>query len=61
MQHNEHFIHVMTCQECMQAIKDYLIRMSASHAGSTLSDKKSKAARLNGMKGGRPPNKKKAG
>jgi hypothetical protein len=45
----------------MQAIKDYLIRMSASHAGSTLSDKKSKAARLNGMKGGRPPNKKKAG
>lgn len=42
--------HVINCPYCYQ----YFSKESTSKAGSTKSDKKSDAARLNGLKGGRP-------
>lgn len=42
--------HVMTCNECMKIVMKY----ATQKAGSTITNKKQKASRLNGLKGGRP-------
>jgi len=49
----EILLHVMNCEECSKMMR----KVFAGKAGSTKSEAKSEAARLNGLKGGRPKSK----
>jgi hypothetical protein len=49
----DYVAHVMQCKLCLEAIQV----MQARKAGSKKSEAKSRASRLNGLKGGRPKGK----
>lgn len=42
--------HVIGCASCQQVIQQFF----SQRAGSSITEKKSKSAKLNGLKGGRP-------
>lgn len=46
--------HVFHCEKCFKSIRDYVLTDATRKAGSVISEAKAEAARLNGMKGGRP-------
>lgn len=47
-------IHIFTCKDCREVLKDHFAKELAGKAGSTKSPAKARASRANGMKGGRP-------
>jgi hypothetical protein len=46
--------HLEECYTCRQKVIDKITKMNAQIAGATKTRKKAEAARLNGLKGGRP-------
>jgi hypothetical protein len=49
-EHEQALVHILNCDKCLM----HILRIQTSKAGSTRSEKKSVAARANGLKGGRP-------
>lgn len=53
-EHEYGLSHVINCDDCFKKITDVVVQASTKRAGSTISEAKSEAARVNGKLGGRP-------